>query len=111
MDADRQAIRQKLEEMLAERVKRGGALEKHLRGTDGRLEADFADRVAFTEMDEVLTQLDDQARAEILQIRAALQRVEDGSYNTCVKCGADIGTRRLLAMPFAILCVDCASAA
>ncbi|MCB9692387.1 MAG: TraR/DksA family transcriptional regulator [Alphaproteobacteria bacterium] len=109
MDADRQALREKLEGMLAERLQRGQALEKHLRGADGRNEADFADRVAYTEMDEVLTQLDDQARDEVQQIHAALQRVEDGSFDTCATCGEPIGTKRLLAMPFATQCVGCAS--
>ncbi len=108
MDADRRRLREKLESMLQTRIEREVALSKHLRGADGRLEADFADRVAYTEMDEVLTQLDVQARQEILQIRAALQRLEAGTYDTCTVCGGPIGIKRLLAIPFATTCVNCA---
>lgn len=108
-DVAAQQLREKLEGMLAERIKREEALEKHLRGTDGRLEQDFADRVAYTEMDEVTEQLDDQAREEIEMIRAALGRIEQGTWQTCTVCGADINPARLLAIPFTTRCVDCAA--
>ena len=105
------AIRSRLDARLSELLHRDAALQRHLRGKDGRLDADFSDRVAFTEMDEVLEQLDDAARAEIEQIRATMQRIEDGSFGVCVTCGVDIKPARLDIMPHAHQCVDCAEAA
>lgn len=98
-----------LEQRLMTLVQREAGLQSHLRGEDGRNEADFSDRVAFTEMDEVLEQLDDSARAEITAIRAALQRIEDGSYGVCTSCGEDIAPRRLEVLPTASRCVGCAT--
>lgn len=42
-------------------------------------------------------------------IDEALVRVEDGSYGVCAECGIEISERRLEAVPFAKLCVDCQS--
>ena len=44
------------------------------------------------------------------QINAALDRIDDGTYGTCAKCGKDIDPRRLDAEPSALLCIDDASA-
>jgi len=43
------------------------------------------------------------------QIEAALQRIEDGSYDRCEECGGQIPKSRLDAIPYAALCVQCAS--
>lgn len=101
--------RKRLHDRLAELVKRDAALQKHLTGQDGRNEADFSDRVAFTEMDEVLEQLDESARTEIRSIQGALQRLEGGSYGTCAQCGTAIAPGRLEALPAAATCAACAS--
>ena len=45
------------------------------------------------------------------QIEAALKRIEDGSYGKCEECGRNIAKARLQAMPYAALCVSCASKA
>ncbi len=47
---------------------------------------------------------------EVLQqIDAALQRIENGSYGKCEECGRAIAKVRLDAIPYAALCVRCAS--
>jgi DnaK suppressor protein len=43
------------------------------------------------------------------QIEGALERIEDGSYGQCDTCGGKITTARLKAIPYAALCVQCAS--
>jgi DnaK suppressor protein len=43
------------------------------------------------------------------QIHGALARIEDGSFGRCAKCGTRILKRRLEAIPYAALCVHCAS--
>jgi DnaK suppressor protein len=42
------------------------------------------------------------------EIDAALQRIADGSYGTCVHCGAAIPPERLELRPFVSGCVTCA---
>jgi DnaK suppressor protein len=43
------------------------------------------------------------------QIEAALDRVEEGTYGQCEECGAKIPKTRLNAIPYALMCVKCAS--
>ena len=43
------------------------------------------------------------------RIEAALERVEEGSYGDCEECGAKIPKTRLNAIPYATMCVKCAS--
>ena len=43
------------------------------------------------------------------QIEAAIERIEDGSYGRCETCGGKIPEPRLEAIPYAALCVRCAS--
>jgi len=43
------------------------------------------------------------------QIEEALERMEDGTYGVCEKCERKIPKARLNAIPYTILCVQCAS--
>lgn len=43
------------------------------------------------------------------QIEEALERMEDGTYGVCKKCERKIPKARLNAIPYTILCVQCAS--
>ena len=43
------------------------------------------------------------------QIEAAIERIEDGRYGRCEECGEKIPKSRLDAIPYAALCVRCAS--
>ena len=43
------------------------------------------------------------------QIEVALERIEDGTYGQCEECGGRIPKQRLTAVPYATMCVKCAS--
>ncbi len=47
--------------------------------------------------------------ATLEQIETALERVEEGTYGQCEECGVKIPKARLNAIPFATLCIKCAS--
>jgi len=49
----------------------------------------------------------ESARLELAEIEAALGRIEQGSYGTCVSCGGPLGLQRLRALPEARFCVGC----
>ena len=51
-----------------------------------------------------------QARLHLAEVGAALQRLDDGTYGTCERCGQPIGEGRLEARPVARTCIRCASA-
>ena len=48
-------------------------------------------------------------RSVLEQIEAALERIAGGSYGRCEECRGKIPTARLDAIPYAALCVKCAS--
>ena len=50
----------------------------------------------------LLEQVDD----ELLEVEAAVQRLEGGSYGSCQVCGRPIGDERLEAMPATRFCVE-----
>jgi DnaK suppressor protein len=56
-----------------------------------------------------LSRLGETQRREIQQIDAALQRVDAGEYGVCRDCGQEIDPRRLTALPYALLCTECAA--
>ena len=41
------------------------------------------------------------------QIDNALQKIEEGTYGVCETCSKPIPQKRLLALPFAVLCIKC----
>jgi len=45
----------------------------------------------------------------LMQIEAALERIEEGTYGICEECGVKIPKKRLNALPFALMCVKCAA--
>ena len=45
------------------------------------------------------------------KVRHALARIDAGSYGICESCGRPIPVERLDALPYATLCVECASKA
>lgn len=42
------------------------------------------------------------------EVRAALKRIDDGSYGTCESCGRAIAVARLEAIPYTRYCIKCA---
>ena len=53
------------------------------------------------------------ARTEqtLAELAAAAQRLADGTYGVCQRCGRPVGAERLAARPETAVCVDCASRA
>jgi len=44
---------------------------------------------------------------ELRALEAALGRIADGSYGSCIDCGQDVGFARLEVEPAALRCIDC----
>src|SRR6266702_4798901 len=72
------------------------------RGTDNHV----ADQAAVTHDREVDQGLEESAHDTLVQIEAALRRIEAGTYGTCEVCGKPIGADRLQALPWAAYCID-----
>lgn len=51
--------------------------------------------------------LRDRADQQLALVDAALARLDDGTFGTCVRCGRPIAAERLEALPWAPRCIDC----
>jgi DnaK suppressor protein len=51
--------------------------------------------------------LRNNARELLVQVDAALRRLDEGTYGICARCGREISTERLEALPSATLCITC----
>ncbi|MHA7850010.1 TraR/DksA family transcriptional regulator [Roseovarius sp.] len=95
-------------------LKRLGELDSRLHKIEAELDAphskDWDDAAIETEGDQVLEHLGQSGQDEIARIRAALQRIRDGSYGECVRCGERISAERLNVLPETPFCKDCAAA-
>lgn len=70
---------------------------------------DSGERATETENDEVLEEFGQVGENELKAIDAALDRIANGTFGTCVKCGKPIGEDRLAAVPYTPFCQECAS--
>jgi len=53
----------------------------------------------------------DRERAQLRQVEEAVERLDEGTYGTCVSCGKPIAAERLEAIPWVPTCIDCARTA
>jgi len=68
---------------------------------------DPADRATLESDRNFMLRIRDRERKLIGKIKAALERIEDGSFGICEECGEEIGLERLKARPVTTLCIEC----
>ena len=107
---DTQDAREQLEQMLTELDAATTTLENEGAGESSELSAhdqhpaDSASEMADNDRENAMLEAADEQRT---QVRAALARIEDGSYGTCTDCGTTISEARLQVRPEASRCVEC----
>ena len=69
-------------------------------GDEADVASDAVDRTLLDSLDAQRLRLIDNA----------LDRIRQGKYGLCSKCGKEIPQARLEALPYALMCVSCASA-
>lgn len=72
------------------------------------VERNFADSAHSTAERARMLSVMKALRANLRWVDRALRKMDVGSYGTCERCGEPIPLERLEALPWAILCVDCA---
>jgi RNA polymerase-binding protein DksA len=66
----------------------------------------LADSASETYMRELDGGLEENAGHLLVEIDAALARIDAGTYGLCSVCGREIGQERLEAIPYATLCIE-----
>jgi DnaK suppressor protein len=111
--ADTESYRQRL---LDERKRVVAALEYLHEDDAGSLRdeepaiADNIGETATVTLDrEIDYSLEEASNHVLAAIDGALERLDAGTYGTCVTCGKPIGDDRLQAIPYAAQCIECRS--
>ena len=68
---------------------------------------DPTDRASMESDRNFLLRIRDRERRLILKIKAALERIDDGTFGICEICGEEISEKRLKVRPVTTLCIDC----
>jgi len=68
-----------------------------------------ADSATLTFEREKDLAIEDGLKSELEQIEMALGKIDAGTYGICDRCKKPIDERRLEALPYATLCISCAS--
>ncbi|MBZ5727408.1 MAG: TraR/DksA family transcriptional regulator [Acidobacteriia bacterium] len=69
--------------------------------------ADQMDEIQYaTERDMAIRNVDRDSNL-LRNVKAALRRIHDGSFGTCVECESAISPKRLAAVPWAPRCIQC----
>jgi DnaK suppressor protein len=69
--------------------------------------ADELDAAATEHSQSLLLRLRDREKLLLRKIESALERLANGSFGTCDRCGQEIPAGRLKARPVTTLCLDC----
>jgi DnaK suppressor protein len=84
-----------------------------LRNRDGiaiEKSADQMDEIQYaTERDLAIRNVDRESTL-LRQVKAALRRIHNGTFGTCVDCEETISPKRLIAVPWATRCIKCQEA-
>jgi DnaK suppressor protein len=114
MAIDLAVMRKRLEEKQAEIQQHIAALtgspappEDAIQASDGVAEPE-EEAVDLQETDVEQAILDSE-KTLLAEVQQALVRIENGTYGICSNCGQPIPEKRLEAIPWATLCVACAS--
>jgi DnaK suppressor protein len=68
---------------------------------------DEGDLATISHDRELLYNLHESDFQRLTFIKEALKALDRGQYGECVRCGEDINEKRLLAVPWATMCIRC----
>jgi DnaK suppressor protein len=112
MDAIRQRLEQERERVIQQLRDLGVAPEPE--NTPGRADPpivlDEGDAAQASERQDVSVMTRERVAARINRLTAALERIAEGTYGTCERCGGPIEAARLAALPEAATCKRCQEA-
>jgi DnaK suppressor protein len=75
--------------------------------TEDETQNTLAETATATLDREIDYTLEENSGHVLSAIDAALKRIEEGTYGTCVNCGKPVAEERLAAIPWATNCIDC----
>src|SRR5271169_2785910 len=89
-------------------------LDHVLRNRDGiaiEKSADQMDEIQYASERDLAIRNVDRESALLRDVKAALRRIHEGSFGTCIECESEVSPKRLAAVPWAKRCIQCQEAA
>ena len=68
---------------------------------------DLVDKASSSYTKEFMFSKSNSERRFLVTVNEALDRLEQGEFGDCLNCEEPIGRKRLEALPWARLCIDC----
>jgi DnaK suppressor protein len=100
-------IRKKLEIRRSELVRKLSEFRNESKTVETDIAQDLADKAESSYTKEFLLSLSDAEREQLFQIDTSLKRILKGDYGNCQICQKEIGKKRLSALPWTPLCIEC----
>jgi len=69
--------------------------------------ADQMDEIQYASERDLAIRKVDRESTLLREVKAALRRIHDGSFGTCIECDSAISPKRLAAVPWALRCIQC----
>ncbi|MEX2224113.1 MAG: TraR/DksA family transcriptional regulator [Candidatus Rokuibacteriota bacterium] len=100
-------FRKKLEEKHSQLVEEVGRNVLYAKDPEDDSIKDLGDQASSAYNREFLFELGNGDRRLLKEVALALQKITDGGFGDCERCGEPIAEKRLEALPFARYCIEC----
>ena len=94
--------------------RKAAELVQVLRNRDGiaiEKSADQMDEIQYASERDLAIRNVDRESTLLRHVKAALLRIHDGSFGSCIECESAVSPKRLAAVPWASRCIQCQGAA
>lgn len=104
---EQEAYKQKLVARRNEIVRKLSNFRDESKEVETDIAQDLADKAESSYTKEFLLSLSDAEREQLLLIDSALRRIERSEFGHCQMCQKEISKKRLNALPWTSLCIEC----
>ena len=104
---EQEAYKQKLIARRNEIVRKLSNFRDESKEVETDIAQDLADKAESSYTKEFLLSLSDAEREQLFLIDSALRRMERSEFGQCQTCQKEISKKRLNALPWTSLCIDC----
>jgi DnaK suppressor protein len=104
---ERDAFRKKLLEKKEQLTRKLSELTNESKEMETNVAQDVVDKAETSYTKEFLLSLSDAERDQLMLIDDALKRLQRDEFGFCQSCHREIGRKRLEALPWTPLCIDC----
>jgi DnaK suppressor protein len=99
--------RARLRTMQQQLTRRVFRLETELHNMEAEHDIERMDHAQEEAVNDAMIALDERSRQQLEEVKAALARLDDGTYGDCARCGKPVHAKRLETLPTTLYCTHC----